>query len=78
MVIDLDRTKHYPENFVCILPLTIKIKTNPTNKFEKTFGTESIEIAQQLLKKALRTRVNSETKKEIKKRLKLLNPTVNS
>jgi hypothetical protein len=78
VVIDLDRTKRYPENFVCILPLTIKIKTKPTNKFEKTFGTESIEIAQQLLRKALRSRVNSETKKEIKKRLKLLNPKVNS
>lgn len=74
MIIDLDRSKHYPENFVCILPLTIKRKTKPTNKFEKEFGTESIEIAKQLLKKALRSRVNLETKKEIKKRLKLLNP----
>jgi len=78
VVIDVNRSKHYPENFVCILPLSIKIKTKPTNKFEKEFGAESIKIAKLLLKKALRSRVNIETKKAIKKRLKLLKPIMNS
>ncbi len=74
VIIDLDRTKQYPQNFVCILPKNIKLKVKPSSTFEKMFGKESIEIAKQLLKKALRSRPDSETTQAIRERLKLLDP----
>jgi hypothetical protein len=54
------------------------MKTKPTNKFEKEFGKDSLKIAIQLLQKALRARYNSETKKIIKERLKLLKAKMQS
>ena len=73
-VIDKDKAKNYPENFVCLLPKSIKLKAKPVNIFEKIFGNDSIETAKDLLKKALRLRPDSETKKEIRERLKNLEP----
>ena len=73
-VIDRDKAKSYPENFVCMLPKSIKLKSKPVNIFEKVFGKDSIEIAKDLLKKALRLRPDSETKREIRERLKNLEP----
>ena len=74
VVIDKDKAKSYPENFVCILPKSIKLKSKPVNIFEKVFGKDSIDIAKGLLKKALRLRPDSETKKAIRERLKNLEP----
>jgi hypothetical protein len=59
-VIDLDKSKQYPQNFVCMLPKNIKLKVKPSNIFEKVFGKDSIEIAKQLLKKALKSRPDPE------------------
>ena len=73
-VIDLDKSKQYPQNFVCMLPKSIKLKSKPTNIFEKLFGNESIDIAKHLLEKALRSRPDSEKAKAIRERLKLLSP----
>ncbi|MCW3998517.1 MAG: hypothetical protein NWF10_08135, partial [Candidatus Bathyarchaeota archaeon] len=67
-------SKQYPQNFVCMLPKNIKLKVKPSNIFEKVFGKDSIEIAKQLLKKALRSRADPETTKAIRYRLKLLEP----
>lgn len=71
-VTDKDKSKNYPENFVCMLPKSIKLKAKPVNVFEKVFGNNSIEIAKELLKKALRSKPDLETKKEIRERLKNL------
>jgi len=73
-VIDLDKSKQYPQNFVSILPRSIKVTVKPANIFEELFGNESLETAKQLLEKALAKRPNTETTIAIKERLKLLNP----
>ncbi len=71
-VIDLDKSKQYPQNFVSVLPKNIKTGDKPSNKFEELFGKDSIEMANQLLKKALRSRPDSETTKAIRDRLRTL------
>jgi hypothetical protein len=73
-VIDLDKSKQYPQNFVCILPKTIKEQPKPYSTFEKVFGNESKKIATHLLQKALRSRPDPETAKAIRDRLKILRP----
>jgi len=71
-VIDTDISKQYPQNFVSVLPKNIKTLTKPSSVFEGLFGDKSLEMAKQLLEKALKSRPNSETKQSIKERLKLL------
>jgi len=73
-VIDLDVSDQYPHNFVCILPKSIQLKGTPLNIFEKRFKDDSINVATNLLKKALRSRPDADTKKSILQRLKLLEP----
>lgn len=73
-IIDLDKSKQYPQNFVCMLPKNIKLKTKPTNIFEGLFGKDSINVAKSLLEKALRSRPDAKTTKAIRERLKLLIP----
>ena len=77
-VIDLDRSKQYPQNFVSVLPRNIKAIVKPANAFEGLFGNESLEMANQLLKKTLRSRPDSETTKAIRERLKLLAPQLDN
>ena len=71
-VIDTDISKQYPQNFVSVLPKNIKTLAKPSSVFEGLFGDKSLKMAKQLLEKALKSRPNSETKKAIKERLKLL------
>jgi hypothetical protein len=73
-VIDLDKSKQYPQNFVSVLPKTIKAIVKPSNAFEGIFGNQSLEMAKQLLQKALKTRPDTETKKAIIERLNQLDP----
>ena len=73
-VIDTDISKQYPQNFVSVLPRNIKTLAKPSSVFEGLFGNKSLEMANQLLEKALKSRPNSETKKSIRERLKLLKP----
>ena len=77
-VIDLDKAKRYPQNFVSLLPKKIKATKKPANIFEGLFGNESIKIAKQLLEKALRTRPDPKTKLAIRERLKLLDPQLDN
>jgi hypothetical protein len=77
-VIDLDKSKHYPQNFVSILPKSIKAIVKPSNIFEGLFGNQSLDMANQLLEKALRSRPDSETTQAIRTRLQLLNPQLNN
>ena len=71
-VIDLDESKQYPQNFVSVLPLHIRAIVKPSNVFERLFGNKSLEIANQLLNKALESRPDSETAKAIRDRIELL------
>ena len=77
-VVDLDKSKKYPQNFVSLLPKNIKAAAKPANVFEKLFGNESLKIAKHLLEKALRKRPNPKTAKAIRERLKLLDSNLNN
>jgi hypothetical protein len=73
-VVDLDKSKNYPANYVCMLPLQPRANGKVHNVFSELFGDESLELAKRLLNKALKTETDPEIKIEIEKRLKLLEP----
>lgn len=73
-VVDLDKSKNYPANYVCMLPLQPRANGKAHNVFSKLFGDESLEKAKRLLTEALKTESDLEIKAEIEKRLKLLEP----
>ena len=73
-VIDVDKSKNYPANYVCILPLQPRANGKAHNIFSELFGNDSLELAKRLLTEALKTENDSEIKAEIEKRLKLLEP----
>ncbi len=68
-VVDLDRSRSYPQNFVCVLPLRV---AGFENAFGSFFGEKSVEQAESLLKASLKAEDDSQVKAEIKRRLKLL------
>ena len=76
VVVDLDKSKKYPLNFVCILPTTTISRGKHSNIFSKIFGTSSLDVARRLLHNALKREKDSEIKKELTKRLKALKPTL--
>ena len=69
-VVDMDRSKAYPTNFVCMLPADLKTRTKQPSIFMRTFGDEAPQLAKTLLQKALNREDNAEVKSEIHKRLK--------
>ena len=73
-VVDLDKTKDYPLNFVCMLPMHVNLNGNNVNVFTKVFGDSSLGVAKELLLAALKTAVNDDVKVEIARRLRLLEP----
>ena len=73
-VVDLNKSKSYPENFVSILPMRIDSDEKLPNAFTKFFGNKSLKIARGLLTEALKTEDDSEIKTEITRRLNLLDP----
>lgn len=73
-VTDLDISKEYPSNFVCILPRHINPKAKIQSNFVKKYEEESQGIAKKLLNQALKTTDDQDIKKELLKRLKILNP----
>src|SRR5665647_1240567 len=76
VVVDLDRSKDYPLNFVCVFPQTATSLGKQSNIFSKIFGTSSLEVARKLLHRALKREKDTEIKKELTKRLKALKPTL--
>src|SRR3989304_8535267 len=73
-VVDLDKGKNYPLNFVCMLPTHLSPEGKGFSIFVTVFGDKSIEKARALLTGALKTEDDSEVKAEIIRRLKLLEP----
>lgn len=73
-VVDLNKSKSYPENFVSLLPMRINSDGKLSNAFTKFFGNESLATARGLLTEALRTEDDFEIKVEITRRLNLLEP----
>ncbi len=70
VVVDLDRSKHYPLNFVCILPRYFRILEKRSSKFAKLFGEKSHTMAKKLLVDAWHREDDPEIKLIIKKRIK--------
>jgi hypothetical protein len=73
-VIDLDKSRNYPANFVCMLPKKPTINDTPHNIFSKIYGKESIKVAKHLIKKALSSENDLETKNALTERLTMLEP----
>ena len=73
-VVDLDKSDHYPQNFVCGLPSLKGSLLNKTAEypFLQFFGKRSSEVARALLTDALTGEGDLEVKVEIERRLKLL------
>ena len=70
VVVDLDKSKHYPLNFVCILPQTATLLGKPSNIFGKVFGSSSLDVATKLLHRALKKEKDDDIRKELSKRLR--------
>jgi hypothetical protein len=73
-VVDLDKSDHYPENFVCGLP-SLKgsmLKKTAEYPFLQFFGNRSSEVAKALLTDALTEEGDLEVTAELERRLKLL------
>jgi hypothetical protein len=74
-VVDINKSKSYPANFVCMLPIKLyQGKANYGSVFGTLFGDKSLDFAIGLLSDALKTEGDAEVKAEIEKRLKLIDP----
>lgn len=70
VVVDLDKGKQYPVNFVCILPRYFRVLEKRSSKFAKLFGEESLCLAKKLLLDARQNEADPEIKTVIDKRIK--------
>lgn len=70
VVVDLDKSKRYPLNFVCVLPRYFRILEKRSSKFAKLFGEKSLCTAKKLLADAFRNEDDPEIKTVINKRIK--------
>lgn len=75
VVIDLDKSKKYPLNFVCVMPQNKSIIKEKGSAFAEIFGERRLEIAKKLLNQAFKNEKDDEIKSEIRKLLILLEET---
>jgi hypothetical protein len=74
-VIDFSRSKSYPANFICILPVKVDQGNGKSlNVFREMFGDKSLDLAKELLNDALKIEKDAEVIAEIERRLKLIDP----
>ena len=74
-VIDFSRSKSYPANFICILPVKVDQGNGKSlNVFREMFGDRSLDLAKELLNDALKIEKDAEVIAEIERRLKLIDP----
>ena len=52
VVVDLDKGKRYPLNFVCVLPQYLRLLEKRSSNFAKIFGGKSLHVAKNLLVEA--------------------------
>ena len=71
VIVDSDKSKHYPSNFVCVLPQVYGL-VNGHSTFRRIFGKNSLQLAKRLLSKALTKESDLEISTEVEKRLKML------
>ncbi len=70
VVVDLDKGKRYPLNFVCVLPRYFRILEKRSSKFAKLFGEKSLPTAKKLLVEASKQEDDPEIRVAIDKRIK--------
>lgn len=74
-VVDFCKSKSYPANFVCMLPVKVEQRKGKiANVFGEIFGDKSLDFAIELLNKALKNESDLDVKTEIERRLKLIDP----
>ncbi len=71
VVVDLDKSKQYPLNFVCILPQTTGSLGKPSSIWQ-SFWCKQLEVAHKLLYRALKKEKDEDVRKELTKRLRAL------
>lgn len=72
VVVDLDKNKRYPLNFVCVLPRYLRVLEKRSSNFAKIFGGKSINVAKNLLNEAKRREEDPDVQKVINKRIKAI------
>ena len=72
VVVDLDKSKRYPQNYVCVLPRYFRILEKRSSKFAKLFGEKSLCTAKNLLIDAAHSENDPEIKTAITKRIKAI------
>ena len=70
VVVDLDKAKRYPLNYVCVLPRYFRLLEKRTSQFAQLFGGRSLNVAKKLLLEAAQKEGDPEIKKAIDKRIK--------
>ena len=70
VVVDLDRSRHYPLNFVCVLPRYLRLLEKRSSNFAKIFGEKSIRTAKNLLVEAEHKEQDPEIQKVINGRIR--------
>jgi hypothetical protein len=75
VVVDLDKGKHYPLNFVCVLPRYLRLLEKRSSNFAKIFGGKSIHVAKNLLVAAKDQEENPEIQRVINRRIKDIEST---
>jgi hypothetical protein len=70
VVVDLDKGKRYPLNFVCVLPQYLRILEKRSSNFAKIFGGKSLHVAKNLLVEAKHREEDPDIQKVISKRIK--------
>jgi len=70
VVVDLDKGKRYPLNFVCVLPRYLRLLEKRSSNFAKIFGAKSLNLAKNLLVEAKDQEENPEIKRALDRRIK--------
>ena len=70
VVVDLDKGKRYPLNFVCILPRYLRLLEKRSSNFASIFGEKSLCVAKGLLVEAKDVEEDPDIQKAISKRMK--------
>jgi len=74
VVVDLDKGKEYPQNFLCVFPKNLFRKNQRSNlkrsKFAKIFGENTHKVARKLLQEALGVETDNEARRQIESSLK--------
>ena len=78
VVVDIDKSKRYPLNFVCVLPRYFRILEKRSSKFAKLFGEKSLYMAKKLLVDAWHSEDDPEIKIVINKRIKDIDSNKNT